>query len=642
MAIGIFAKFFGTRPGMAIIMLQLVAVILFVYFSTGYQSSDTCVKCHADTARMTALGYPELAMTREQVQKESHHPNTECRDCHLGNGLSDDPARAHKGMLKLIVLNNDLEIIPRKGHVTKLIPSGNDRLRNMLPRSADGELDYDVGTLMWHDRGTLTLGYDPAIAQKTCGKSACHPEEVKQFGTSVMGANFRQRSLRTWNDIHGPNNCGPSFADTQPAGRAEGDRFSFDNTKKIAAEISLPITHEQAVAKQRACNLCHAGCLDCHYAPSRENGAHTFSRVPPSPNCTNGGRSTFVCHAGTMERRRGDSYLGKDFSEPAGLPEDVHVKLRMECVDCHQTAPEGMGHIQRHATCQDCHIEAEQALAASVHRNLACAACHVRILGGYEMTSWGPGKILSKPNPFKKYSLYYGTQEPPVLIRDRNGRWMPTKIWPNSAGSIKDTVAAKPGLVFRWPKGETHDAYAQLGTFNVPGGNNNYLAWLQVDEVAHPFGKSRTCGSCHDRRTQIARVKWEFFDAQGAEPFTGSQTVVAGREGIHVKDIKATSKITLMEGGRIEYFAAWMPLGDIWKTSGDFSIPRSDPKKYRGLDRGVRETLARIETIDRKLKASEAKGENVKTLRRKWKEARAAAVHDPGSAEILIREIALF
>jgi len=29
---------------------------------------------------------------------------------------------------------------------------------------------------------------------------------VKQFDTSIMGSNFRQRSMRTWNDMHGPNN----------------------------------------------------------------------------------------------------------------------------------------------------------------------------------------------------------------------------------------------------------------------------------------------------------------------------------------------------------------------------------------------------------------------------------------------------
>jgi hypothetical protein len=84
---------------------------------------------------MTKLGYPEFVMTLEQVQKESRHPNTECRDCHLGNGLSDDPAKAHAGMLKLIVLDNDLNIIPRKGHVRQLLPSGDDRVRTCSPIS---------------------------------------------------------------------------------------------------------------------------------------------------------------------------------------------------------------------------------------------------------------------------------------------------------------------------------------------------------------------------------------------------------------------------------------------------------------------------------------------------------------------------
>ncbi len=364
-----------------------------------------------------------------------------------------------------------------------------------------------------------------------------------------------------------------------------------------------------------------------------------MSRIPPSPNCTGGGRSSFVCHAGTMERRRGDSYLGRDFSEPAGLPEDVHVSKKLVCVDCHQTGEGGMGHIERKATCQDCHIEVEDALAKSVHKNLACAACHVKILGGYEITSWGPGLIESRPNPFKKYSLYYGPQQPPILIKDQAGRWMPVKIWPNSAGGIKETVSPTPGLSFRWPKGETHDAYARLGTFSFPGGNNNYLAWLQVEEVAHPLGKSRTCESCHGSAQQVSRVTWRYFDNQGAEPFTGSQKVVAGKEGIQVKDIRATSRIVPLEGGKIENFAAWMKLGDIWKTSGDFSIPRADPGKYRNFDRSVRAALARLSAIERELRAREERGENGKMLRRQWKDAKAAAVHDPESAMKMIDDL---
>jgi hypothetical protein len=178
-----------------------------------------------------------------------------------------------------------------------------------------------------------------------------------------------------------------------------------------------------------------------------------------------------------------------------------------------------------------------------------------------------------------------------------------------------------------------------LGTFSFPGGNNNYLAWIQADQVAHPLGKSRTCGSCHDSETQVSRVTWRYFDSQGAEPFTGSQKVVADKNGLWIKDIRATSKIELMEDGKIENFAAWMKLGDIWKTSGDFSIPKSDPVKYRALDKGIRDVLVRIDVIDKTLKAKEAKGENVKKLRRRWKETKAAAAHDPGAAQLLLETL---
>ena len=189
-----------------ILLAQFVLILVFVYFYTGYHSSDRCVKCHADGEKMKSLGYPQFVMTREQVQKEARHPNTECRDCHLGNGLFENPSKAHRGMLKLIVLDNDLNVIPRKGHVDRLLPSGTDPLRQMLPRRPDGSLDDEVGTLLWHDRNEITLGYDPRIAEKTCGKAGCHPDQLKQFETSIMGSNFRQRSMMVWNDVHGPNN----------------------------------------------------------------------------------------------------------------------------------------------------------------------------------------------------------------------------------------------------------------------------------------------------------------------------------------------------------------------------------------------------------------------------------------------------
>lgn len=631
MAIGKLWYWFGSRKGMAILVGQLAVVLVFLALYSGYRSSERCVSCHADKERMTKLGYPQFVMTREQVQKESRHPNTECRDCHLGNGLSDDPKKAHKGMLRPLILDHDFNLIPRGRAVRQLLPSGNDRQRAMLPKLPDGSLNYDVGTILYHDRNPLTYGFDPSIAKKTCGRTSCHPDEVRQFSTSVMGSNFRQRSMRHWLDEHGPNNCGPSFADTSPTGKAEGNRFSSMNTEMLRRQMNVDITQGQAEDRQKICNVCHTGCLDCHYTPSPDRGVHAMSRVPPSESCSGGGRGTFVCHSGTMERRRGDSFLGKEFSEPSGLSEDVHVSKKMVCIDCHQTGTGGMGHLERRATCQDCHMEIEQALSESVHKNVSCEACHVNVLGGYEMTSWGPGMIMGRQSPFKKYSLYYGPQAPPIILKDHSGRWIPYKIWPNSAGFIKNPVSPRPGIIFRWQNGETRDAYALLGTYSIPGGNNLYLAWLQLDQAAHPLGRSRSCRSCHGSTRQVARTTWEFFDSQGAEPFAGRHKIIADEKGLRIEGLAAISKIVPMEGYKIEDFAPWLRLGDIWKTSGDFSIPEADASKYEAFEKRFRTAQQRLREIDNMLRQREARADDVKRLRKKWKETKAAWLHNPES-----------
>ena len=96
-----------------------------------------------------------------------------------------------------------------------------------------------------------------------------------------------------------------------------------------------------------------------------------------------------------------------------------------------------------------------------------------------------------------------------------------------------------------------------------------------------------------------------------------------------------------MPGGKTADFAAWMHLGDIWKTPGDFSIPKYDAKKYRDLDQGIKTALTKLASLDKELKAREARGENVKKLRRRWKEAKAAAVHEPSTAWTLIDELSI-
>jgi hypothetical protein len=118
-----------------------------------------------------------------------------------------------------------------------------------------------VLTVMWHDRSRETRGYDPAISRKTCGLSNCHPDKVARFDGATMGANFRPRSMRVWNDVHGPNNCGPPFSDVAPDVPAEEAAFACANTGRIAENLAVPFDAGHAEYKQKVCNLCHTGCL---------------------------------------------------------------------------------------------------------------------------------------------------------------------------------------------------------------------------------------------------------------------------------------------------------------------------------------------------------------------------------------------
>ncbi len=574
---------------------------------------------------MTKLGFPELYVTLEMVEKESKHPNVKCIECHLGDGRAKDADKAHKGMLKAILIDYDGNVLKRKDITNKaLLPKEEGGIRQML-------ITQEIRNVLWHDRDINTFSFNPKIAKKTCGKSGCHPDEFKQFITTTMGTNFRQRTMRTWLEPYGPHNCGPSFADLPPLEILKETAFSFKNTEKIAKDLNIPFSKEQAMAKQRFCNVCHTGCLDCHYAPDRKEGVHNFVNKPPSISCAGYGRGTSICHPGAMQSRRGETYIGNDFSIPEGMKADTHYKKNIHCVDCHITGEKGMGDMQRKASCQDCHIEIEEAHARSIHKNMDCATCHINELRGYQITVWGPGLVAGKSNPFKKYSLYYGIQSPPVLIKDQKGKWIPVKIWPHSVGNIKIDVKPSEKISFRWPDGQTKDAYYIIGTFSLEGKdidrNNKHLLWLELQQVAHPFGKARKCESCHkdEEGRQIALSTWEFMDDQGAEPFNGEYKIVADRSGIRIIDMKNTTPIKVLDGYKLEDFASWLFFKDKWQMPGDFSIKteREKYKKYLLLSGNIDKELRKIENL--------IKDKDKKTKRR-FKELKGVVLHNQDEA----------
>jgi hypothetical protein len=581
--------------------LQFLLIIGIFGYRHYMDSSETCISCHGDRKKMEELGYPQFYMTEEEVKKETGHKYAKCRDCHLGNGRAKEPEKAHKGMLRPLFVSEAGEVIERKRLFSKkeqdlnrLLPKGDNRLFEMLPkiRTAEGSfyIHPEVRNLLWHDRNPETLNFDPEIAKKTCSKSGCHVDELKQFKKTIMARNFRQRTMRTWFEPYGPHNCGPSFADLPPIDVLEDAGFDFKNTEEIKKDLNIELSKDQAIVKQKFCNVCHAGCLDCHYTPGKDGKVHAFTKTPDSYSCLGWGRGNSICHPGAMQSRRGETYIGGDYSIPRGMEPDIHFKKNIHCINCHPTGELGMGDMQRKASCEDCHVEIEDAHERSIHKNLTCTACHVRKAGGYQITIWGKGLVGGKENPFKKYSLYYGIQSPPILMKDQKGKWFPVKIWPHAVGNIKKKIGPS-GIKYRWPDGSTRDMYAIIGTFDNLPGANAHLLWLEIEEIAHPFERSRRCEDCHNQR-QISISTWEFQDDQGAEPFKGTYRIVADNKGLRIEDMKNTTPIKLLEGYRLEDFASWLYLKDKWRLRGDFSI-KTDPEKYRRyleLDRKIRNT----------------------------------------------------
>ncbi len=608
------------------LFMQFVLIISFLGYRSYGDSSAECVACHGNKEKLKSLGYPQFFITQEMVEKESGHPHVKCHECHLGDGRAKETEKAHKGMLRPLLLSEAGDILERKRvYPQPLLPQGRDRIRELLP------LHGGVRNLLWHDRNPETLNFEPEIAKKTCGKSNCHPQEVEQFGRTIMATNLRQRTMKTWLDPYGPHNCGPSFADIPPLAYLRDSGFDYKNAEEITKNLNTGFSREQAAAKQKFCNVCHAGCLDCHYAPNREKGVHAFTRKPPSESCAGNGRGTNICHPGAMQSRRGETYIGGDYSIPTGMAPDVHYKKNIHCVDCHTTGEKGMGDIQRKATCRGCHAGVEGAHRKSIHKSLDCAACHINELRGYQITIWGPGEVAGKLNPFKKYSLYYGMQRPPVLMKDQRGIWMPVKVWPHSVGNIKNEVKASGKILFRWPKGETKDAYSVMGTVDDLPGNNRHLLWLEIEQAAHPFGKSRACESCHKSESQVSLSTWEFQDNQGAEPFKGTHTIIADAHSLRIEGIKNTTPIKLLEGSKLEDFASWIYLKDRWKVAGDFSI-RTDREKYGKSLRVFRDVEKNLAALDRRSREYDKKD------LRKFKDLKGVVLHDPEDAEGMLGE----
>jgi len=565
-------------------MRSILLGILFVAVASSVWATGSCIECHGDRSRMESLGYEAFTVTNQQAKEQTQMPAS-CSDCHLGNPAAQEKSEAHKGLARLLgVAKKGFAAVTSARHYPLGYGSSpTDRLHAVTEINGKLTRDSSVAAISWHDKNADTLSQDFEVMKKTCG--ACHQKEFDEFSRSTMGSNGKQSQYKGWIDKErGPHNCGPWFA---------------GNFAAMQANTMVPMSQASHDLNQRVCNSCHVGCLDCHFKPQKKNpadpaiGPHTFVKRPPAESCYGNGRAS-ICHAGPEDRRRGAGYFGGSFSYPDGNEPDVHLQAKVGCLDCHENSGSnpalGHGMVRRQAqgSCQRCHPEAVRTHATSEHKNVACEACHIQKVAGYQGTYWGPGRLAGVATPYFKFKAYYGYMPQPILIKNQNGRWIPVKPFPMAVMNQKASPF-QPGLHWRYPAAlpdlkRTDDAWGYVGLYGGLPDNNKALLWIQMDKLSHKLGKSRSCDSCHGSPdgSQLQKVTWEYSDP-GAFPFNGRHEVFANRSGLFVKGM-SSDKIEPEEGYSLSAFAPWVYLKDAWLIRGDFALPViKDRKKYELL-----------------------------------------------------------
>ncbi len=585
------------------------------------QDTNTCLQCHSNAKKMKELGYPEFIVSREDVERQSGMI-APCELCHQGNPGDGTVEGAHKGILDLsVVMKKGSLAVPRrelKGEDRESIRvlkqkgdfAGNALFPRITGKDGKPELNPRVSVIQWHDKDINTVAFNPGIAEETCG--ACHPQEVKTYSKTEMGLVLTMSQYVTWFSPTGPQSCGLWTAATKPG----NDAFTTENMDAYNAVSTAHLGREQAFSNQRNCNTCHAGCLDCHYTPfnkeakdaagrAQEAGIHTFSFKPPALSCLGGGRAQ-ICHAGALERRRGDGFMKGNFAKNAVAdPQnenskkyietpDAHFAKGIACVDCHKQnhKTHNMGDQIRNPEperCAECHKQEAADNKKGIHRNLSCEACHTPLVAGYAFNFWAPGKKFGMDTPLDRHQFYNVNAMQPIILKNRNGQWNPYHIVPHISTNVKkDEVKLSPKIIFRsspdvnmkreYP---SNDAFAVTGIYEGSRDEGTVMAWLNIDKVAHATAKARTCESCHGSGgTQMVSVDYKWMgkpDAAYKDVLSGHYTIAADKKGLRIENLSRDDVKSMPDGLRL--------VADKWNLKGDFSFPPIRDKKAYARER---------------------------------------------------------
>ncbi len=559
---------------------------------------------------MGAAGFPQFVFSSLDVNAQTHMPAS-CVDCHLGDPAAQAREAAHQGLLTLtLVRPKTWETATRRSLAPEdlrdwpdLTPRGADRATRLFPkRSYEGSVrnNTDFRTILYQDKNPGTLAFNPVITEKTCGK--CHAGIVASFLKSPMGGGagaHTQSQYRTWTGATGPQSCGLWMGVLTRPGQ---DGFTDENIANFNAHSTMSLSQKDGQNAQRICNQCHVGCLDCHLDPRaksaelRGDGPHTFVKRPEPLACYGGGRS-FSCHAGPLERRRGDGYIRAEFTQasPQGLQElknnpDIHMQKNISCSDCHEPNKQTGHHgdLRRNVACGKCHAAVVEAHQKGPHARVDCAACHTTRIGGYAFNFWSAVGPSGKENPLTRIQDYVTGATVPLLIRNPNGVWIPVHLVPHTSGNVKaGEVKLSRKLLFRNKpdsgierRYRSNDSYAVTGVIRgLDNKDHDVMAWMNLDRVAHATGRARTCESCHASSAQTITVNYSGGSYKDVED--GQYTIIADGKGLRVSDIKD-------ENGAVP--KDLVRLKDSWSIRGNFSLPSvKDLARYETMKKAREE-----------------------------------------------------
>lgn len=589
-------------------MLKQQRIISFLFLIGVFLSienvalaSNGCSDCHGDSEKMRSFGFPQFTVTSQDVLSQTRM-DALCSDCHLGEPEVHEKNTAHKGILTLrVVKQKTWEALTRDRMEAadlkdwpSLAPRGEKRFSQLLTKRVESGKIRDnpaYRAIIFHDKNPETLAFNPITVEKTCGK--CHAEIVKSFLKSPMGGAkgaHTQSQYTEWTGPTGPQSCGLWLGALSMPGQ---DRFTDENIRKFNSHSTMPIKEVTAYNMQRNCNTCHVGCLDCHLDVRKKegnpgNGPHTFVTKPPPLSCYGGGKS-FSCHAGPLERRRGDGYLRDEFTQAsedgrAKLREnpDVHLQKGIACVDCHEPNKDTGSHadLRRDVNCGKCHAAVLKAHEKGPHRNVDCSSCHTAQIGGYAFNFWS----AVGDNPATRLQDYLTDAVPPLLIKNTGGIWIPVHVVPHTSGNVKaDEVKLSKKLLFRNRPDSvvdrryiSNDSYAVTGLVrNADERDNDIMVWLNLDRIAHATGRSRGCEGCHNSTAQRIAVKFEGGSYKDVSD--GWYTIIADSAGLRITDFKGP------DGGLAA--AGLKPFLDKWIVKGDFSLPSvKDRERYKKIE----------------------------------------------------------